>query len=287
MVAGRKSEAVTPPAVIEKLLRVAGDEVVLVGGQSLGFWMHRFGLTLPDGVAAISHDTDFLAPSAADRAVVDRFAKAIGGSAHYPHLKETPGRSQVSLTPSGGLTRRGRFGGATKALTALVGQASLDISDEEAVNVDVIHTVLGLQAGQVRGRAVQATLGKHVFLVMHPLDVLQSRLTNLYQLAEKQNPKGVMQLSMAIDAVREFLRHESVAAPLVGTARRSPLQGYVSAIERMAVQDAGRKVARRFDLHVADAIDPSLIPAGLFWTKRWPALRKLMSPGYASHFDPP
>jgi hypothetical protein len=260
LVAGRKSEAVTPPAVIEKLLRVAGDEVVLVGGQSLGFWMHRFGLTLPDGVAAISHDTDFLAPSAADRAVVDRFAKAIGGSAHYPHQK---------------------------ALTALVGQASLDISDEEAVNVDVIHTVLGLQAGQVRGRAVQATLGKHVFLVMHPLDVLQSRLTNLYQLAEKQNPKGVMQLSMAIDAVREFLRHESVAAPLVGTARRSPLQGYVSAIERMAVQDAGRKVARRFDLHVADAIDPSLIPAGLFWTKRWPALRKLMSPGYASHFDPP
>ncbi len=260
MVAGRKSEAVTPPAVIEKLLRVAGNEVVLVGGQSLGFWMHRFGLTLPDGVAAISHDTDFLVSSAADRGVVDRFAKAIGGSAHYPHQK--------SLTP-------------------LVGQASLDISDEEAVNVDVIHTVLGLQAGQVRERAVEATLGKHVFLVMHPLDVLQSRLSNLYQLAEKQNPKGVMQLSMAIDAVREFLRHESSAGKVVGTAHRSPLQGYVSAIERMAVQDAGRKVARRFFLHVADAIDPSLIPAGLFWTKRWPALRKLMSPAYALNFNPP
>ena len=31
-------------------------------------------------------------------------------------LKETPGRSQVSLTPSGGLTRSGRFGGAQKQL---------------------------------------------------------------------------------------------------------------------------------------------------------------------------
>jgi hypothetical protein len=261
LVAGRKSEAVTPPALIEKLLRVAGEEVVLVGGQSLGFWMHRFGLTLPEGVAAISHDTDFLVSSAADRGAVARFAQAIGGTAHYPHQK---------------------------SLTALVGQASLDISDEEAVNVDVIHAVLGLQAGQVREHAVEARLGKHVFLVMHPLDVLQSRLSNLYQLAEKQNPKGVMQLSMAINVVREFLRRESPSAgKAVGTARRSPLQGYVSAIEHMAVQDAGRKVARRFAVHVADAIDPSLIPAGLFWTKRWPALRKLMSPAYGARFDEP
>ena len=30
-------------------------------------------------------------------------------------LKETPGRSQVSLTPSGGLTRSGRSGGAQEA----------------------------------------------------------------------------------------------------------------------------------------------------------------------------
>jgi hypothetical protein len=260
LVAGRKTETVTPPAIIEKLLRAAGEEVVLVGGQSLGFWMHRFGLSLPEGVAAISHDTDFLVSSAADRGMVDRFAKAIGGSAHYPHQK---------------------------ALTSLVGQASLDVSAEEAVNVDVIHAVVGLRAGQVRERAVKAMLGKHAFLVMHPLDVLQSRLSNLHQLSDKQNPKGVMQLSMAIDVAREFLRHEAAASEAVRTARRSPLQGYVSAIERMAVQDAGRKVARRFGLHVADAIDPSLIPAGIFWTKRWPALRKLMSSAYAARFQAP
>lgn len=258
--AGRKTEAVTPPALIEKLLRAAGTDVVLVGGQSLGFWMRRFGLSLPEGVAAISHDTDFLVSSAADRGAVDRFAKAIGGSAHYPHQK---------------------------TLTSLVGQASLDLSDEEAVNVDVIHRVVGLQAGQVRERAVEAVLGKDVFLVMHPLDVLQSCLSNLHQLSDKQNPKGVMQLSIAIDVAQEFLRHQSVALGAGRTARRGPLQAYVSAIGHMAVQDAGRKVARRFGLHVADAIDPSLIRAGPFWTKRWPALRKLMSPAYAARFQAP
>ena len=39
-------------------------------------------------------------------------ASVMPGTTVAVALKETPGRSQVSLTPSGGLTRSGRFGGA-------------------------------------------------------------------------------------------------------------------------------------------------------------------------------
>jgi hypothetical protein len=257
--ADARTEAVTPPELVDKLLRSAGEDAVLVGGQALGFWLQRYELALPEGVGAISADTDFLV-KANNRGAVERFARVIGGKPWYPN---------------------------ERALTSLVGMAWFDVSDDEFINVDVIHDVVGIDAGAVRARAVGAQLGMDTFLVMHPLDVLHSRLANLYKLAEKQNPKGVMQLSLAIDVAREFLRQEAARLGPAAVARRSPVQRYVTAVEQMAVEDAGRKVAARFGLHVADAIDPSVIPAGPFWTKRWPALRELMSPAYAGRFQRP
>ena len=203
---GKKKEAVTPPATIERLLRAGGSELVLVGGQALAFWADRYGV------------------------------------AH------------------------------------------------EYINVDVIHKVVGLEGDTVRKRAVNilAAGSRPAFNVMHPLDVLHSRLANLHTLREKQNDTGRMQLALAIAMTREFLRHSAKEADPAATAQgRSPLQGFVSAIEQMAVEDAGRKVAKRHGLYVADAIDPHLIPAGPFWTKRWPALKELMSPAYRGTIRPP
>lgn len=259
----RKTEAITPPEVIEQVLRHAGDDVVLVGGQALGFWVQQYGLGVPAGFAAISNDMDFLARSRADTASVQRFARIIKGH---------------TLLPS------------ERAMTALVGQAVLDVSDDEFINIDVIFKVIGLTAASVRKRAVRVTDGDSAFLVMHPLDVLHSRLANLHQLPNKKETKSLMQLAMAIDVAREFLRAEAqrLAQAAKATALgRSPIQGYVSAIEKLAVEDAGRKIAVRHGLHVADAIDPALIPAGPFWEKRWPGLQELMSARYASMFEPP
>lgn len=259
----RKTEAVTPPQTIAKLLAAAGDELVLVGGQALAVWVNWYDLARRGGlVPAISNDVDFLSKSAADRASVRRFARVLEGQVLYPNHK---------------------------ALTALVGQAYLEVSDEEYLNVDVIFKVIGLKGDAVRGRAVRIEpQGQPAFLVMHPLDVLHSRLANLHKLPEKQNDKGRMQLALAIDVGRAFLRREARGLSPVDTAQgRNPLQGYVSAIERMAVEDAGRKVAERHGLHVADAIDPHLIPPGPFWIKRWPRLKQLMSPAYAREVEPP
>jgi len=255
-----KKEAITPPDIVNRLLAAAGEDMVLVGGQALAFWVLRYELVIPSGHAAISSDTDFLAVATHGRSLVERMAKVIHGQALFP---------------------------SRRALTALVGQAVRPISDDEFVNVDVIDSVIGIAEGDVRSRAVHATVDGQSFLVMHPLHVLRSRLANIYTLTEKQGTKGEMQLALAIDVAREFVRAEARDKQGHGESTRSPIQPYVSEIERMALDDAGRKVAQRFGIRVADAIDPSSIPAGPFWDRKWPTLVTLMSADYANRYQPP
>lgn len=256
----KKAETSTPPEVVQALLAASGDEV-LVGGQALIYWARAFSLVEQEDAPTISNDVDFLTASASNVHRVKAYAKVLQGKVFVP---------------------------SEKAMTALVGQAYKDVSDTELLNVDVLWDVYGLDADAVRQRAVTVEADGIRFRVMHPLHVLESRLMNLHKLRDKQNEKGAAQLRLAIDVGREFLRSALPQARAGQVASgRSPLQGYVSEIEHLALRDAGRKVAKRYGIHVADAIDPSVIPAGSFWTKRWPALRTLMSSEYRSRFDPP
>jgi hypothetical protein len=260
-VVARKKAVATPPHVVERLLGACDDSDVLVGGQALTVWVVKFGLTVPDHLPVITHDADFLAQSPAARETVRKFAQAIDGTPRFPRKL---------------------------ALTALVGQVELELSEEEYLSVDIIFQVIGLDAKKILERAIRVTFGTSRFQVMHPFDVLRSRLANLHQLQEKQNEKGVLQLALAIQVARKFLQSEAALATPTETATgRSALQPLVSEIERLALSDAGRKVAVRWGQHVADAIDPSLIPAGPFWTRKWPGLRTLMSAGHAGRFAPP
>lgn len=257
-----RKAAATPPELLRRLAISAGEKLILVGGQSLAYWVGRFNLRLPAGVATVSNDVDFLSDAMDGREAVHRLAEAMGGKAMFP---------------------------SRRALTALVGIAERGITDSDsAFSVDVLSRIVGPTRDAVRKRAVRVELepGDPPVWVMHPLDVLHSRLANLQKLPSKQDDKGRMQLALAIDVAREFLREQAAARPVPKTGRH-PMQGYVGAIERLALSDAGRKVARRHGLHVADAIDPALIPSGLFWTKRWPQIRSLMSPDYAAGFAPP
>ena len=256
-----RTVAETPLPLVKRLLGAADETEVLVGGQALSVWIVKYGLQLPADLPVVTRDTDFLTQSAVATASVEKFARAINGKASFPRRLD---------------------------MTALVGQVELATSDESYINVDVIFRIVGLDPAKVLARAVRVELpGSITFLVMHPFDLLKSRLANLHELREKQNDKGAAQLRLAIDVARAYLQEQAARYPPAETgAGRSPVQTLVSEIEKMAIDDAGRKAAKRWGVHVADAIDPSLIPAGAFWTRKWPTLKVLMSADCASRVAP-
>ena len=245
-----KQQAVVPPDVVGKLLAAAGPGLVLVGGQSLAVWMARYGVRMPGGFEYVSKDVDFLAESAADSESVLRLARVLGGRSAFPRRRA--------------------------ALTSLVGQAILDISDTEVFNVDVLHTMWGASREDVRARALSIRDGGLEYRVLHPLDVLKSRLDNLYGLPSKQTPLGKAQLIAGIEVAQAFLRETAALEPK--EARRPATLRYVGFIEKLATDDAGKKVAMRYGIHVADAIEPDAVRNKEFREKRLPQLVRLMSP---------
>ena len=233
--------------LLAQLLRLAGERMVLVGGQALVFWAAHYAVPLP--TSAVTKDADFLGTPEDVR----RIARGLDGQAHYPHEKE---------------------------LTALAGQVTKALPGGDYVNIDVLHRLHGdVSAQAVRARAVMVDADAGQFMVLHPLDVLQGRLENLYSLREKQDEHGVAQLALAIAMIRAFLADEAARAEPEGARRRNALVlKHLKRIVALARCDAGRKVARRFGLHVADGITPAVsadLPA--FMAKELPLLRPLMS----------
>jgi len=249
-----KREGVAPPALIKEVIASAGRGLVVIGGQALAYWILHYRVTAPAHLPAVSRDVDLLGQGASDRASVRRLAKRFG-EAWLP---------------------------GDRGLTALVGRVVVDLPDDEYTTIDIVDKVIGFpSADTVRERAVTVTLGGVDMQVMHPLDVLRSRMVNLHKLEEKQNDLGMTQLRLAIDVGRAFLAE--VAAADTDGGRPAVLR-FIKAIQAFAREGAGRSVAERFGIHVADAIDPSLIRTQEFWREYWPAVKLLMSSEYAGGF---
>jgi hypothetical protein len=236
-----------PPELLERILELAGLDMILVGGQALAFWAAYYHTPAP--AIAVTKDVDLLGT----KADVERLARGLDAKAVFPH---------------------------NIATTMLVGQVLKNLPGGDYVNIDVLFRVYGNIATEaIASRAVLAENPAGRFRVMHPMDVLQGRLENVYGLSAKQDEHGVAQLRLAIGIARTFV--DDIAAQEATGADdsgRPVVLRHLARLETLALSDAGRKVAKRYGVHVADAIDPG--PAGhieSFVTKKLPQLLKLMS----------
>jgi hypothetical protein len=256
----RDGEAYMPRELVYRVLECAADDVILVGGQALAYWMDRYRVRQPGDRPAISRDVDFYTPNAANSAPLELFARAIGG------------RAEVE---------------SASAITALIGSAIAPAEDSRVYNVDLLHAVVGLERDHIEANAVVVEVpgGRTTFRVLHPLDVLQSRNANLHELPEKQDETGRLQFRLAIEVAREYLeaRIEEILddATLTDAERERAVFDLIAPVNEYSTEDAARKNAERYGIHLADAIPAWRITAPVFWEKQWPFLRQRMSAEYA------
>lgn len=261
-----ENEAYMPAEMVKRVLEKATPDVMLIGGQALAYWMGVYEIHMPDRTApAISRDVDFFTGDASNARPLTLFAQAIRGRAEVNDIRN---------------------------LSALIGSAIAQAEEDGRIyNVDLLHDVIGLKRDRVEANAVTVRLpGTDTELrVMHPLDVLQSRNVNLYSLAEKQDDIGQLQFRLAIEVARAHLEDqiEKIASEteVSDKTRQRMVLDLVGIVADYSTEDAAKKNAERYGIHLADAIPAWRIESEAFWHKQWVHLRERMSHDYAEHCE--
>jgi hypothetical protein len=227
--------------LLADVLSSISPESVLVGGQALAFWVSHYDIPLQTDVlvGAISDDADILG----FREDVERIARKVNGS---PHLMPR------------------------SAITALIGQVRIPVHDGEYVNVDVLDQLVGVSAFDARQHASVVTLRGVEFLVMHPIDVFESRIKNLGQLRDKQNPEGIEQARLGVQVAARYIRELAESGKEGQTHARKVIEHLV----KIAKSSAGRRVAREFGVQLSAAIPAYVITSKRFHEIRWPQIAK-------------
>lgn len=226
--------------IAEKIFAIVQDKAVLVGGQSLAFWVAKYEIPVHEGLGAISMDADYLG----DTVVVDQIGRGFA-------------QSTVTFPPP-------------TALTALVGNVHIIPDDESYMNVDVIHKVVGIRADLVRQRSVPVALPMDVAVciqVMHPLHVLRSRVHNFYFLDDKRTVNGIMQMRLAVQVAHAYVM--DVARNMEGGQRIA--RKMIEEIVTLAKCSPGR-AAKANGIDFTEAIPFAAISCKMFHEKRLPHL---------------
>jgi hypothetical protein len=227
------------PEDVRRILTVCSAKGILVGGQALAFWADRFAVEIPVELEpAVTADADFIG----DSALAKELGRSLGWKTWLPTLDDA---------------------------TPQTGKVTQRLKDGRIKQVDFLSGVVGLSTKDIERRAIELEVPDIGRLrVMHPLDVLDSRIQNLHLLTEKRTPAGIAQARLAIDVVRAFIRD--------AVTRRG---------ERVGLKQLERVVAIAEDIaairvFLQDGIDPlaavpleSFRTTGKLHSQRWPAIQ--------------
>ena len=176
MTSKHEREAPLTPQEVKKILTICSPRGLLVGGQALAFWADHLKVQPPPNLASgITADADFIG----DSAMAKDLGRRLGWNAWIPALDDA--------TPqTGKVTRRTKNG---------------------VKQVDFLSGVAGLTTKDIARRAAELDVpGIGAIRVMHPIDVLDSRIQNLHLLSEKRTAAGIAQAKLSVEVARAYIR---------------------------------------------------------------------------------
>ncbi len=178
----RETEAPLTPEDVQAILSICSPRGLLVGGQALAFWADHLQVARPaDLSSGVTADADFIG----DSVLAKDLGKRLGWQTWIPALDD-------STPQTGKVTHRTRSG--------------------EIKQVDFLSGVVGLNTKDLARRAIELEVPQIGRLrVIHPIDVLDSRIQNLHLLPEKRTQAGKAQARLAVDVARAFISQEIAA----------------------------------------------------------------------------
>ena len=222
----------------DTILSYCGPDPLLVGGQALAFWALWFKVQTPSELRdKVTTDVDFIG-SGSNAAALNK------------HLHWTIWKPE--------------FGDATPQTAKLTKR----VENNGVKQIDFLHSIIGLDTKDIRKRAVSIKLPPSVNIsILHPVDVLTSRLKNLQHLPEKQNGIGVAQARLAIGIVAAFLE------TLLDSRRE--LLNWIERVAEIALDSSLGNTLDRYQLDPLQCVPAKKINVAAFTSKRWPQLLEL------------
>jgi hypothetical protein len=225
---------------VAEILRASDKIAILVGGQALSIWATFYQVAIPMVLTSnVTRDADFI--GSADTALI---VKAGLSNKDWKFEQIAPG----TLSPV---------------------TAQLTLQTQNGVKeIDFLGSIVGLHTDDVRKRAVPLNLPNgSVVTVLHPLDVLASRLHNLAEIPEKRNDKGVAQAELAISIAGAFLRDT------IAHRTERELFNQIERLKNIVTNDRITAICRHYALDVLSCVPIDQITNENFKAIRWPQIR--------------
>jgi len=213
------------------------ENTVLVGGQAVAFWIDYFGIS--PRLPALTEDIDYLGTR--------REAKLANARLEFPH------KFKVG-TP------------ADLPNTALL-SVNMD-GYKDPILIDYLSGVIGVDSREIARSAVTVDIDGQALKIIHPIQLMKSKLWNLYRLGSKRSAEGIEQARLSIEIVAAFLEKEKLN-------QRQTLK-VIGTIGRFAATRPARYAREHYDLDCLKAIPTEILEGNSLPTAfreiRWPQI---------------